>query len=927
MKKSMSTNTRGNNGKTLKKVSKPPQTLKDNDNDDSDPITPTLPPSSKTTTVQSEGHKLPMGNAWATLGPVLAPETLQVITENFGFTHLTAVQSATIPAFLSNKDVCVQAVTGSGKTLAFVVPMIEMLTTLRSPLEKHHIGAMIITPTRELAQQIHTIVEKFTSAVPLLHQPTTFLTPPAICIGGKNPEMELHFLKSQGVNVIIGTPGRLDQVLSTKFLFDSSKLELLILDEADRLLEAGFQIHLTSIMKKIPKQRRTGLFSATLTTQIQELAKIGLRNPVDITLKVRYNDEKEKLSSSGPQPQSQSQPQPQQLPNDQDESGSQLEHDSINDLLDGPITPASTRHQAIPSTLTNYFQIIQPEHKILHLVQFLLEHPDQNIIIFFLTCAEVDYFYRVLASFPPLAVLFSPFNNEMIDTVGLQHIANPPNQPNKNPKSLFCALHGQMNQSKRSRTLEAFKKQTNTYNAETFPKTDSSPSSPSPSRRLGSVLLCTDVAARGVDVNHIDWVIQMDPPQQPDVFIHRIGRSARAGQRGQALTFLLETERAFVDMMLAKFVPFVDYRPVQLTKYNNMMNALVNGGEYDIPKVREVWDKICWNPAEEIYFQLEKKDHNDDNDDNDDKNDKNDKLVSLQNPTSPASTKITLPSLPSCSQFKSIIPYNVYKVIVDKKEDRRGFKNETKKQTQIEHVAFKKQENIQKEQQERQAQLPPYTNVVLQYPTIPFIHNNGKNNNSKQFNQTEFLKTISTNPFIVSTSLVPYFIPHCRYAISYDRYLFELCQKSYVSHINGYKEHMAKFIFPFDRLLFIHVAIGFGMLFLPQLADLKKYALIWPHLTRLLPRMITQYHNQQIEEIKTVENDKKKMISLKQIEKRKENEKNKQKEMEFKQQQRQKKNKTRAKTTYEEVRKEWEELGDELRDMKKKQKLSKKNRI
>lgn len=732
-------------------------------------------------------HKLPTGNPFSTLAPVLAPETLEIIAKEFGFTHLTAVQSATIPAFLSNKDVCVQAVTGSGKTLAFVVPMIEILTTLPNPLAPHHIGALIITPTRELAQQIHSIVAKFTAAVPHFSNPNLFITPPALCIGGKNPELELQSMKKSGVNIMIGTPGRLDQVLSTRFVFDPSKLEILILDEADRLMEQGFSQNLTSIIKRLPKQRRTGLFSATLTAQIQELARMGLRNPVNITLKVHHKERKPGTVGLETAPGEESIDPSRYDPNNpylamDKEQEKELLHAA---RIERENDEAMTQHQAIPTSLTNYYQVVQPEHKMLHLVNFLMQHSDKNIIVFFLTCAEVDFFYRVVSTFPPLQALYSPFNHEMLETVGLQHIATSQPHFNKSeksiPKAMFCALHGQMNQSKRTRTLEAYKTHTTQYNSQTYPdsslsslcttvptasntrvkpaaqnatnnnnnnnnptnsksigpqqSTQSSspsnePQSGQPKRRLGSVLFCTDVASRGVDVNHVDWVLQIDPPQQPDTFIHRIGRCARAGQRGMALTWLLKSEESFVELMKNKHVPFQDFSPLQIALNQQLMQKLpqpkaqvsdepmaVSGKgdkkakkvknvvleqkalDFDMKDVENAWDIACWSPCEEDYFS--KSDSTSETSEepstttissttastkkgektekNSKKTDEN-KLVHLDAPNSTKETLLTnIEPLPDQISFKKIVPYNTYKVLVEKKRRSPKFQGRNKK--------------------------------------------------------------------------------------------------------------------------------------------------------------------------------------------------------------------------------------------------------
>ncbi len=247
---------------------------------------------------------------------------------------MTPVQSATIPLFMSNKDVAVEAVTGSGKTLAFVIPIIEILTKRKKFWTKNEVGALVVTPTRELATQIAGMFEPF--------MPSGL----SLCslIGGRDLQTDMDCINGQGAQIIVATPGRLIGLLERAESNLSSalrQLEVLVLDEADRLLELGFEKSINTILSYVPKQRRTGLFSATLTQDVKALMRAGMRNPVTITVR-------DKQSSSD-------------------------------------LTPT-------PKSLCNYYLICSPVAKYSKLLSFLSQYNDKKIIVFFATCACVSYF-------------------------------------------------------------------------------------------------------------------------------------------------------------------------------------------------------------------------------------------------------------------------------------------------------------------------------------------------------------------------------------------------------------------------------------------------------------------------------------------------------------------------------------------------------
>lgn len=217
--------------------------------------------------------------SWSELSSLLDSTLLSAMTEVFGFTSgPTDVQSHAIPPLLSHKDVVVEAVTGSGKTLAYLLPLLQMLY-FRGMVHGEGIKAIIIAPTRELASQIDSVLVKFAGSVPGLSS--------AILIGGTDLQTDLAVLEERHPDILVACPGRLDDLLQrhpAPFARLRQTLELLILDEADRLLDLGFALALGRIIEALPKQRRTALYSATMSDAVDDLVRTGLRNPHHITL-------------------------------------------------------------------------------------------------------------------------------------------------------------------------------------------------------------------------------------------------------------------------------------------------------------------------------------------------------------------------------------------------------------------------------------------------------------------------------------------------------------------------------------------------------------------------------------------------------------------------------------------------------------------
>ncbi|KAJ6257048.1 ATP-dependent rRNA helicase spb4 [Drechslerella dactyloides] len=398
---------------------------------------------------------------WTSL-TTLSPWLLDAVA-TMGFTKMTPVQASTIPLFLGNKDVVVEAVTGSGKTLAFLIPVIERLLRSKETRGKGFLEAIVVSPTRELATQIYGVCEGLLKFWPANgsqgdeQESENIPCPirPQLLVGGSNmtPQKDLKLFLSNAANLVIATPGRLNDLLSSDYVRTSS-FDVLVLDEADRLLDLGFKEMLMKILARLPKQRRTGLFSASVTDAVEGvMGWVGVRNGVRVNVKVRGHKDEEKR------------------------------------------TPVSLDIGYIP---------VLPSQKLFYLRRILdsLATPPLKTIVYFSTCHAVDYFAHLVPVLLP----------EYFTVI---------------------ALHGRQSSVNRTRNFEQF------TTAAGF-----------------TMLLTTDVAARGLDIPEVDLVVQMDAPQDPKQFMHRCGRSGRAGRRGKAVLLLTKgREEDYVPFMKVRKTP------------------------------------------------------------------------------------------------------------------------------------------------------------------------------------------------------------------------------------------------------------------------------------------------------------------------------------------------------------------------------------
>ncbi|CAO3658955.1 unnamed protein product [Umbelopsis ramanniana] len=357
--------------------------------------------------------------------------------KDMGFTNMTEVQARTIPPLMAGRDVLGAAKTGSGKTVAFLIPAIEMLSKLKFK-PRNGTGVIIVSPTRELALQIFGVAKDL-----LKYHQQTF----GIVIGGANRKAEADKL-IKGVNLLVATPGRLlDHLQNTKgFVFKN--LKALVIDEADRILEIGFEDEMKQIIKILPSERQTMLFSATQTTKVEDLARISLKKG---PLYINVDERKDTSTAEG---------------------------------------------------LEQGYVVCNSDARFLLLFTFLRKNLKKKVIVFFSSCNSVKYHAELM---------------NYIDVPVLD-------------------LHGRQKQQKRTNTFFEF------CNAEK------------------GILLCTDVAARGLDIPAVDWIIQFDPPDDPRDYIHRVGRTARAGGRGKSLLFLLPSELGFLRYLKHAKVPLNEYQ-------------------------------------------------------------------------------------------------------------------------------------------------------------------------------------------------------------------------------------------------------------------------------------------------------------------------------------------------------------------------------
>ena len=349
----------------------------------------------------------------------LCTELLRAIKEE-GYTTPTPIQTESIPVILSKKDVLAAAQTGTGKTAGFTLPLLELLNKNYLKDRKSSVKALILTPTRELATQVAQSVEVYGKYLPFKS---------AVIFGGVGINPQKAILK-KGVDIITATPGRLLDLVSQDCL-DLSKVEFLVLDEADRMLDMGFIHDIKKILSILPKHRQNLLFSATFSPEIKKLADGLLKTPVLIE-----------------------------------------------------VSKANSTSHKVEQTVHH----VDKERKKELLIHLLNKNSWKQVLVFTRT----------------------------------KHGANKLSEALIKDKITSAAIHGNKSQGARTKALDDFKAGT------------------------VRVLVATDIAARGIDIDQLPHVINFELPNVPEDYVHRIGRTGRAGNSGDAISLVCIDEHDYL---------------------------------------------------------------------------------------------------------------------------------------------------------------------------------------------------------------------------------------------------------------------------------------------------------------------------------------------------------------------------------------------
>ena len=348
----------------------------------------------------------------------LSDALLKAVSEQ-GYTEPSPIQKKAIPLILERKDILASAQTGTGKTAGFTLPMLQLLS-MAQQLRHRPVRALVLTPTRELAAQVYANVKGYSEFLDLRS---------AVIFGGVNQKPQVAHLR-QGVDILVATPGRLLDLHNQRFL-SLAKVEILVLDEADRMLDMGFKRDIDKIMDLMPSRRQNLLFSATFSREIKNLANTILRHPVQVEA-----------------------------------------------------TPENTTVDAISQKVYRVAKGL----KTGLIIKLISEGDWQQVLVFTRT----------------------------------KHGANKLCKKMISSRISAAAIHGNKSQGARTKALAGFKK------------------------GEVRVLVATDIAARGLDIPLLPHVVNFELPNIPEDYVHRIGRTGRAGASGEALSLVSADETTFL---------------------------------------------------------------------------------------------------------------------------------------------------------------------------------------------------------------------------------------------------------------------------------------------------------------------------------------------------------------------------------------------
>ncbi|KAJ5811322.1 ATP-dependent RNA helicase dbp4 [Penicillium riverlandense] len=398
------------------------------------------------------------------------------------YKSLTDIQSRAISHALKGRDILGAAKTGSGKTLAFLIPVLENLYR-KQWTEYDGLGALILSPTRELAVQIFEVLRK----VGRYHAFSAGLV-----IGGKSLREEQERLGR--MNILVCTPGRMLQHLDQTAMLETHNFQMLVMDEADRIMDMGFQKTVDAIIDHLPKEHQTMLFSATQTKKVSDLARLSLKDP---------------------------------------------EYVAVHEAAAA----------ATPATLQQHYVVTPLPQKLDTLWSFIRSNLKSKTVVFLSSGKQVRFVYESFRHLQP--------------GIPLLH------------------LHGKQKQGGRLDITTKF------------------------SQAQHSVLFATDVAARGLDFPAVDWVIQMDCPEDADTYIHRVGRTARYERVGRAVLFLDPSEeKGMLKRLEQKKVP-IERINIKANKQQSIKNQLQNMCFKD-PELKYLGQKAFISYVKSVYVQKDK---------------------------------------------------------------------------------------------------------------------------------------------------------------------------------------------------------------------------------------------------------------------------------------------------------------------------------
>lgn len=348
----------------------------------------------------------------------LSEALLKAISDQ-GYTSPSPIQQKAIPLVLEGKDVLASAQTGTGKTAGFTLPLLQILS--QTPvLRKRPVRALVLTPTRELAAQVYKNVREYSTYLDIRS---------TVIFGGVNQNPQVNTLR-QGVDVLVATPGRLLDLYNQGFL-SLAKVEILVLDEADRMLDMGFLNDIKKVMAIMPAKRQNLLFSATFSNDIKKLA---------------------------------------------------------NNILHHPVLVEATRENSTVEAIQQKVYHMDKGHKTQALIQLIKDGKWEQVLVFTRTKHGANKLTKKLISSDISAL----------------------------------AIHGNKSQGARTKALDTFKEGTT------------------------RVLVATDIAARGLDIPLLPHVVNFELPNVAEDYVHRIGRTGRAGASGEAVSLVSADERAYL---------------------------------------------------------------------------------------------------------------------------------------------------------------------------------------------------------------------------------------------------------------------------------------------------------------------------------------------------------------------------------------------